>query len=123
MIQNECITCDRLSTFNGTDCICNRGYFGTRNSCSPCFSSCGTCSGPNFNHCLTCADVTFVFRNNSCFRQNQCPQGLYLSSNSSCTSCATYCSNCTSNTDCSQCISGFNLQSLTYAGVKASFCV
>lgn len=123
MINNKCATCMNNSTFNGTDCICNQGFYLVNGTCSQCYSTCGTCFGQSSNNCLSCADVTYTLKNNVCIRLNQCPQGLYLNSNSSCTPCTTYCSNCTCDNDCSQCITGFNLQSLTYGGIKVSYCV
>ncbi len=33
LIGNVCTVCDPRTRYNGTDCVCNLGYFGNRDKC------------------------------------------------------------------------------------------
>ena len=56
LINGVCQVCDVNSAYStsAATCICNTGYYGTWNLCSPCDSSCLTCSGPSSNQCNSC---------------------------------------------------------------------
>jgi proprotein convertase subtilisin/kexin type 5 len=76
--------------------------------CDACHLTCGTCSGPNNNQCLTCSDVTYNFKNGTCCKDSACPKGLYQKG-ASCSPCSTYCADCVSDSTCNQCIEGFQM--------------
>jgi hypothetical protein len=113
LIAGECVTCDINSNYNATlqNCICNRGFYGDRTQCLKCDSSCGKCSGPNANQCLDCVDVSYSLLNGVCSKTPTCVSGMYLSG-STCKPCSAYCSSCKDENTCTQCTSGFSLNTV-----------
>lgn len=94
-INGVCRTCDPNTNYNGQDCVCNLGYYGNRDKCLSCHSTCGTCSGPSENECLTCTDVSYTFSNGRCTRDGPCPVGLFYNNKlQTCKPCSSYCSSC-----------------------------
>lgn len=122
LIGNECKACEIGEFFNGIACECNLGSYRNGTKCETCHKNCGSCSGPNINQCLTCSDVTYTFKNGTCSKESACPKGLYQKG-ASCSPCSTYCADCVSDSTCNSCIDGFQLESITYGGVTASYCV
>lgn len=78
-------------------------------SCTPCHSSCLTCSGGSSTQCTTC-NMGFSLASGSC-SAIVCPAGKYLNGND-CLNCHSYCSTCQgpSTVDCLTCPAGFNLK-------------
>ena len=75
----QCLSCHgsavgRTSVFP-TDCVCASGYFSNPNAanCSPCDSSCLTCSGSSPFQCLTCASPQVLV--NRLYCSDSCPTG------------------------------------------------
>jgi hypothetical protein len=62
----------RYASHHSGQCVCNAGYFlNNANSnalyCGRCFIGCSSCTGPQANSCLTCADAfTFDSTTSSC---------------------------------------------------------
>ena len=102
-IDGVCRTCDPNSTYNGRDCICNHGFYGNADKCDKCHSSCGKCSGPKDNQCITCSDVSYDLIKGKCIRNTPCPTGLFLDGDS-CKPCSSYCDTCSSENVCDKCI-------------------
>lgn len=110
-VAGVCRVCDPATTYNGSDCVCNIGYFGTRDKCNKCHESCGKCTGPDANNCVTCADITFSFSNGYCAKNTPCAIGNYLNG-SSCAKCSDYCQMCVSELECGECSTGFKISLL-----------
>ena len=118
-----CRTCDINTNYNGQDCFCNRGYFGTRDKCNPCHNTCGTCFGNAANQCTTCLDITYTLSGGYCTRgTGPCPIGTYLEG-TSCQGCSEYCKSCTSLNNCQSCSDGFQLSSINLGGQTLSACM
>ena len=123
-IDGYCRTCDRNTYYDGSDCVCNLGFYGNRDKCYKCHSTCGKCSGPADDECLTCTDVSYTLSNGKCSRNLPCPKGLYYNADSkACKTCSSYCSHCESEEVCDECIDGFRKEVLSHYGITASFCV
>jgi proprotein convertase subtilisin/kexin type 5 len=78
MIGAQCVLCDPRTKYNGTDCVCNLGYFGNRDLCTKCHDSCATCSGPEANQCQSCSDVSLILQNGYCSKNIPCDPGFFL---------------------------------------------
>lgn len=104
-----CRVCDIFSKYNGTDCECNIGYFGNRDKCEKCHPSCGRCSGPEANQCITCIDITFTLAKGYCAKDTPCPIGFYLN-DSTCARCSDYCQLCVNELECGECSVGFKIE-------------
>lgn len=132
---NQCLTCTSgLSPVGGstpTTCECpSNSYFNTMTpGCSPCNSSCVTCSGPGSNDCMSCdtdealaaaAPNSCIPCNSSCVTCNgpgvndcmSCDTGagkvLTGAAPNSCTSCDATCATCsgTGGGNCVTCTTG-----------------
>ena len=65
---NQCSTCPSGSSFTSGYCkiVCSAGtYINNLNQCTPCDSSCATCSGPGNNLCSSCG-TGFTLTNGYC---------------------------------------------------------
>ena len=120
-INGWCRTCDINSTYNGRDCVCNHGFYGNADKCEKCHASCGSCEGPGANQCKTCSDVSYNLNNGYCTRNAPCPNGLFLNKDT-CKPCSSYCDTCDSEQVCTKCVTGFQLEEVSYYGQKAAFC-
>ena len=131
--SNQCLTCNGSWYLDSTTgkCVdsCPAGYIAvssTPNICQRCYQhnptisldgTCATCSGPDSNQCLTCADFWYLDSTTGrCV--NVCPDGYFgASSNNTCQQCyqapspsSAYqsCDKCIgeTNKDCTSCSSG-----------------
>ncbi|CAG9335808.1 unnamed protein product [Blepharisma stoltei] len=103
--QKNCITCASGYVFLNNYCVlnlnCTDGTYPDNDAkgCLACDTSCGTCSGPSFANCTSCA---YGFVKNDLLCVNKCPSyrfpynGVCTDCNSACESCnGPYSSNCT----------------------------
>ncbi|KAL4493393.1 hypothetical protein ABPG73_007200 [Tetrahymena malaccensis] len=107
---NLCQTCQ--NSVSCSSCISN--YYLNGNTCSPCYSSCLSCSGPSANNCTVCANSAYYISiNNSCV--SNCDQNQYIDttngSQKSCKQCYLLCKTCSNSTTCDSCIDGYTLDS------------
>ena len=122
-INGICQTCDINTFYDGTQCVCNLGFYGDGDKCYKCHETCGKCTGPNFNQCLTCSDVSYTFKNGCCTR-GECPVSLFYSPVSKqCEPCSSNCATCLSEEKCQTCIAGFDLKTMRDAKKDISYCV
>ena len=73
-----CTVCDSRTRYNGTDCVCQLGYYGTRDKCNKCHASCSVCTGPAANQCQACSDVAMALQNGYCTKLSPCDPGFFL---------------------------------------------
>ncbi|TFK64336.1 hypothetical protein BDN72DRAFT_963270 [Pluteus cervinus] len=52
--------CDAPQTATSSGQVCPDGSFGDGAKCTPCASSCRTCTGPTSNDCVACSSGTFM---------------------------------------------------------------
>jgi len=100
--------CNPPRSVTSTGTACPDGAFSNGNSCSPCSSSCQTCTGGTSNDCIVCASGRFTL-NGSCVGVNSegvCEGTNLLADNVKrrCDSCPAKCTTCG--------IQGFNVGSL-----------
>uniref|UniRef100_A0A8C6ZU05 Proprotein convertase subtilisin/kexin type 5 n=1 Tax=Nothoprocta perdicaria TaxID=30464 RepID=A0A8C6ZU05_NOTPE len=106
--STACLTCR-----NDTTCVetCPPGYFADSDEglCSPCHSTCDTCSGKHSSQCLSCKPGWYR-KGKGCV--NQCPAGYFAqNSTKSCERCHKTCKECMGpqSTDCLFCDTYFYL--------------
>lgn len=93
LVNGRCQSCPLASTYNGTQCECNLGYFNVSNTCKQCNPTCSRCTGESANQCTACVDITYTLKDGYCTRNNTCPIGTYLNG-STCAKCGDYCQSC-----------------------------
>ena len=113
-----------LSCSSGTNCNkCEQGYF-YEDSCVPCPDDCETCF--NSTICLTCAAGFYVNSLGLCKNCDDskcsCSNPYYFNSSKVCNSCELTCSECSSNSLCQKCITGYSLDSSLSCYKCPSFC-
>jgi len=90
-----CLTCGNSQLASNGKCVasCPSNRFSTSGSCVACHPDCGSCSGPSFNQCSSCAPGLPVLSNGRCLPT--CSRSQYLDkTSSSCQSCDSTCSSC-----------------------------
>ena len=128
----ECnvLNCNLCDPDNSTKCIqCNQRYFLNGSSCSSCPDKCLNCTAADncqlclqgyvFNSSLNKCIVNGTCQANNCAVCKSedltlcetCHPSFYLNSSGVCDSCSPNCLNCTNNTHCLGCSSGFVLSS------------
>jgi proprotein convertase subtilisin/kexin type 5 len=102
---NNCFQCALVS---GNCVSCNPGYYVTGAfACAACPTNCATCT---ISACLTCTNSSYYASGNTCAACSSscplgcsgtsttctsCPDGFFLTINSTCVACTTYIQNCT----------------------------
>ena len=66
---NDPTKCDPPQSVTTTGQVCPVGSFSAGNTCSPCSSSCQTCTGGTSSDCIICAAGLFTF-NGACVSAN-----------------------------------------------------
>ncbi|KAL4487130.1 hypothetical protein ABPG72_001582 [Tetrahymena utriculariae] len=106
LTATNCTQCFASNTQPAPGCACLDGYtyIGTDYSqCLPCSNMCQTCSGTQYN-CTKCNPGRINFP--SC----TCPDSQYDDGVSkACQNCPPQCTKCTSNSSCTECMSGYVL--------------
>lgn len=115
LVGAECILCDPRTKYNGTDCVCNLGFYGNRDKCNKCHDSCASCSGPEANQCLSCSDVSLILQNGYCSKNTPCDPGFFMGE-ASCEKCTDNCIICDDIFQCQQCSIGYEIQKLEISG-------
>nr|GAT50990.1 growth factor receptor domain-containing protein [Mycena chlorophos] len=125
---NDKTRCDVVAQANSGGTTCPPGSFADGASCSPCSSTCDTCTGPTANDCVQCATGTYTLNNNTCVSadSNGVCEGTSLIANNNkfeCDSCGSTCTSCkipnfnTASTlnqlQCTACITGFSVSNGT----------
>ena len=75
--MGKCRTCHPNSSYNGSHCECNHGYFGDQDNCEKCHDTCGSCSGVEAHECLSCIDTSYNLENGFCTK-GLCNPGFYF---------------------------------------------
>ena len=57
---NLCDYCPQGATCDGWTITCSDGYYKNGSGCSPCHSSCKTCSGEKANNCTSCDSRAYL---------------------------------------------------------------
>ncbi|KAL4431669.1 hypothetical protein ABPG74_017298 [Tetrahymena malaccensis] len=129
---NQQCTCRSNSTLQNKTCPCNTGYLDVGGNCQACGANCNQCS--SLTTCTTCASGYFLFIDGTC--QNPCPATFiqnntnqqctcrsnstllnktcpcnsgYLDVGGNCLACGANCNQCSSQTTCTTCASGYFL--------------
>ena len=58
--NNFCMICPQGATCDGWTITCSDGYYKNGSGCSPCHSSCKTCSGEKANNCTSCDSRAYL---------------------------------------------------------------
>lgn len=124
-IGGECTLCDPRTRYNGTDCVCNLGYFGNRDKCEKCHGTCAICSGPEANQCQACSDVSLILQNSFCSKNNPCDPGFWIDETTEkvCKKCTDNCIICDDIFQCQQCSLGYEIQKFEIADQTIDACV
>ncbi|KCV68376.1 serine/threonine protein kinase [Fonticula alba] len=105
--SSACAQCERGWLLAGSQCVasCPGDTFLLGSICAPCHGSCGTCSGPDDNHCVTCPVGTFLQMDNRC--QGSCAEGTFRSGDT-CLPCSEACASCSDagSDKCTGCAAG-----------------
>ena len=123
--NNQCSAC-KSGYFlqpapSATTCTntCPSGYWKdtANNICAPCDSACSVCTGSSNTQCSACKSGYFLQPAPSATTcANTCPSGYWKdTTNNICAPCDIACTVCLggTNTQCTECKPGYNLQSLT----------
>ncbi|XP_044019968.1 furin-like protease 2 isoform X2 [Aphidius gifuensis] len=88
----NCTACQDGLQLQSGECrsTCAQGYYSDRGTCSKCYLSCKTCSGPRRNQCVTCPQG-WQLAGGEC--HPECPEGFFKS-NFGCQKCHHYCRTC-----------------------------
>ena len=119
--DNLCSKCEQSGSHKCTECVPNYFLDKSSNKCTPCHSSCGTCSGPEETQCLTCKEGYLQINNlckscgdNCLVCQDEkncktCKDHFFPDSSNQCQKCDDTCQTChgTSPNDCDDCIDGY----------------
>lgn len=102
-MEPELLTCVK-------QCSSNKYYDVTLKFCNLCHATCHTCSGGNYNDCLTCNGSLFL---SVSICLSRCPNKFFgdLKTNK-CESCPEFCSSCNSSDKCLECSQGYFLNNL-----------
>lgn len=117
LVNGNCIQCSANSQYLRGNCVCNLGFFGDGITCTPCFSTCGTCSNSFSNSCLTCVNISYTLTNGFCNLKTCDTGSFYNSTTARCDKCIEYCATCINTVSCDSCIPGFQL---IYASLSSS---
>ncbi|PIK61372.1 putative proprotein convertase subtilisin/kexin type 5 isoform X1 [Apostichopus japonicus] len=99
---NICTACENDRFLKFASCVeadgqcvtdCGPGFTAVNSNCWSCHPSCGTCSGPDEDECLTCLDASLSPLKGQC--HGQCGLGQYQDTTTgSCKSCNSRCLTC-----------------------------
>lgn len=111
--QNICLTCLENSFYpflQEGKCLtqCSTGYSsnGSTNKCVECNSKCSTCTQDSKDKCLSCRDPMLYLLADKYDCVATCPDGFYPDiASKRCTACVAPCKTCSSNSQCSSCLS------------------
>ncbi len=89
--NNFCMICPQGATCDGWTITCSDGYYKNGSGCSPCHSSCKTCSGSQSTQCTSCYSG-YKLVNGQCVKDepeptntvNTCPSRMTLSADGCC---------------------------------------
>ncbi|KAL4491179.1 hypothetical protein ABPG73_013248 [Tetrahymena malaccensis] len=117
--QKYCKMCSSFCNIcnNSTSCqTCMDKYYLSGNICSPCDSTCKSCSGPGNNQCIQCLNNNYFISeklNNICDSICDVTQGQYIDlSNPSqqfCRKCVNFCKTCSNSASCQICMDNYYL--------------
>ncbi|KAL4508567.1 hypothetical protein ABPG72_003871 [Tetrahymena utriculariae] len=128
--SNQSCACRSNSTLSNLTCPCNTGFIDVGGVCQTCPQYCNNCSSQTV--CTTCqsgyylffdgtceqmcpatfvvSNVSCVCRPNSTLLNNTCPCNIgFIDVGGVCQTCPQYCNNCSSQTVCTTCQSGYYL--------------
>lgn len=131
----------KIGTTNFGTCGCpEKSFLRADGVCSPCHTSCVSCSGPESNQCLTCspsatistakqcickAGMLFDPLSQQCYNPATCTAATYTDSTGACTiPCHPSCARCAGNTEqhCLACKVNAVAVASTYAGYSKCVC-
>ncbi|EAR90272.3 REJ domain protein (macronuclear) [Tetrahymena thermophila SB210] len=88
--QQFCDSC--VNDYNTCE-TCFQKYYFNGSQCSPCDSSCLTCSGSQPNNCLTC-QTPLIYKLSTKTCASKCDQNEFINSSNQCQLCDSSCASC-----------------------------
>ncbi|KAL4456740.1 hypothetical protein ABPG73_014766 [Tetrahymena malaccensis] len=116
--QQYCVPCNNLcqTCNNASSCsTCIQGYYFDGNQCSMCDNSCLSCTGQGASNCDICQNNYYIStkQNNQCVPDCNLNQAQYIDQTNPlqkyCKQCISSCQTCSSQQNCTSCITGYYL--------------
>ncbi|KAL4486007.1 hypothetical protein ABPG72_003941 [Tetrahymena utriculariae] len=94
-LDNSCNTCqlDQGFYISGKNCFACNSFYISGINCLSCHNTCKSCSGSQYNNCLSCYSGSYLLDDNTCSQSCDIQSGFFIVSQN-CKTCDSSCKTC-----------------------------